>query len=605
MHQPPDNAVLLHDAGRRRWLLFRDPVAVLRAATPGEVAPLLHEVSRAVDRGALHAAGFISYEASPAFDPAQRTRPPDDFPLAWFGLYAGPVEVPSPDAGATLPAGEAADWQPSMSAAAYRRALARVHEHIGAGDTYQVNVTLRLRAAGVTDPWGLFGRMLRAQGPGFAGWVSLPEWAIGCASPELFFRQDGDGIESRPMKGTAPRGLWPDDDRGRARWLRRSSKNRAENVMIVDMVRNDLGRIARPGSVHVPRRFDVECYPTVWQMTSTVVAATGATFPEIVAALFPAASITGAPKVRTMGLIADLEDSPRRLYTGTLGYLSPGRQAQFNVAIRTVLTDRRNGRAEYGVGGGIVWDSKATSEAAEWATKARVLRQDSPDFSLLETLLWTPGAGYALLEPHLARLAASAEYFGRPCPLAALRDRLAAAAADFAVPQRVRLLLAASGAVTLEASALQPLPRPYRLCLARQPVASTDRFLYHKTTLRQTYQDALAARPGFTDVLLWNARGELTESCLANLVVELDGAWVTPPLRCGLLPGTCRAELLANGQIRERVVRVADLPRCTRVRLANSVRGLWDVEVVAAPPDSPSPAGLTGPRGRHRVLGGG
>ncbi len=588
MHQPPDNAVLLHDAVRRRWLLFRDPVAVLCAATPAEVVPLLHEVADAVDRRGLYAAGFLSYEAGPAFDPAQRTHPPDDFPLAWFGLYAAPVEVPSPVAGAAPAASPASvDWQPSLSTAAYDRALARVHDHIGAGDTYQVNVTLRLRADGLADPWGLFGRMVRAQGPGYAGWVSLPEWAIGCASPELFFQQDGDRIESRPMKGTAPRGLWSDDDRARARWLRRSSKNRAENVMIVDMVRNDLGRIAMPGSVHVPRLFDVERYPTVWQMTSTVAAATRAPFPEIVAALFPAASITGAPKVRTMALIADLEDSPRRLYTGTLGYLAPGRQAQFNVAIRTVLTDRRNGRAEYGVGGGIVWDSKARAEADEWATKARVLRQDSPDFSLLETLLWTPEAGYALLERHLSRLAASAEYFGRPCPLPALRDRLAAAAAGWSTAQRVRLLLDASGAVTLEASTLQPLPRPYRLCLARRPVVSTDRFLYHKTTLRQTYQDALAGRHGFADVLLWNDRGELTESCLANLVVELDGEWVTPPLRCGLLPGTCRAELLAAGHLRERVVRVADLPRCTRVRLANSVRGLWDVEVAAAPGDSP------------------
>jgi len=579
MDQPSDGSVLLHVAGRRRWLLFSEPVATLYAYTPADVLPLLTEVAQAVARRSLHAAGFVSYEAAPAFDAALRTRVADDFPLAWFGLYDPPAEVASPvaEAGAVVPV----DWQPSVSTAVYREALRRIRDYIAAGDTYQVNYTLRLRAPVCPDPWLLFRRMVRSQGPGYAAWMSLPRWTIGSASPEVFFAQDGERIECRPMKGTAARGLWSGQDHDRSRWLGRSRKNRAENVMIVDMVRNDLGRIATPGSVCVPRLFEVERYPTVWQMTSTVSAVTRAPLPEVLAALFPAASITGAPKVRTMELIAELEDSPRRIYTGTLGYLAPGGQAQFNVAIRTVLTDRHTGAAEYGVGGGIVWDSRAPAEADECRIKARVLTQDSAEFSLIETLLWTPGEGYALLERHLSRLADSAGYFGFPCALAAVRRRLAEGVSGFAaVPQRVRIALEATGVLTFEAVPLKPLPTPWRVGLARSPVSSGDRFLYHKTTVRRVYQEALAGGPGLDDVLLWNERRELTESCIANLVVELDGEWVTPPVRCGLLPGTCRAELLATGQARERVVRIADLSRCTRVRLANSVRGVWDVEVV-------------------------
>ena len=586
MNPPPDHSVLLHDAERSRWLLFTAPVEVLCAPTLAAVVPVLQAVDAAVQRRSLHAAGFVSYEAAPAFDPALRTQAPDAFPLAWFGLYAAPQEVPAP-AAAAGPVPELG-WEPSVSAARYRASIDRIREFIGAGDTYQVNYTLRLRTQALAEPWLLFQRLVRAQGPAYAAWVTLPEWCIACASPELFYRQDGECIESRPMKGTAPRGLWPAADRQRAAWLQRSRKNRAENVMIVDMVRNDLGRLAAAGSVHVSRLFAVERYPTVWQMTSTVRAATAAGLAEVFKALFPPASITGAPKVRTMELIADLEDSPRRLYTGALGFLAPDRRAQFNVAIRTVLFDRRQGTAEYGVGGGIVWDSSASAEAAECRTKARVLTQTTPEFRLLETLLWTPDAGYALLHRHLERLAGSAEYFGFALDLSALRQRLAETARAFpAGPQRVRLLLEASGQVAVEAAPLLPLAQPWRVCLAREPVRRDDCFLYHKTTHRRAYQEALAGRPGFADVLLWNERGEVTESCLANLVVERDGEWLTPPLRCGLLPGTQRAELLATAQVREAVVRVTDLPRCTRLRLANSVRGLWDVEWVPDPDPRP------------------
>lgn len=571
-----DNTVLLHDAARQQWLLFRAPRAVLVAHTVDDVRAVVDSAESHTQAGG-YAAGFLAYEAAPAFDPALVAHPPGRFPLAWFGLYDQPEPFTWPDDGAA-PAPVPLTWEPSVTPDRYHAAIGRIRDQIAAGATYQVNYTLRLRAAPAGDPWALFTRLIAAQGAGYGAYVQLPEWIIACGSPELFFRRDGRELESRPMKGTAPRGLWYADDCRRAAELQASEKNRAENVMIVDMVRNDIGRIADVGSVHVPRLFDIEQYPTVWQMTSTVRGAADAGLGATLGALFPPASITGAPKARTMGIIADLEDSPRHIYTGTIGYLAPQRQAQFNVAIRTVLIDRGRDSAEYGVGGGIVWDSVAAAEWDECRTKARVLTQATPAFDLLETLLWTPEDGYALRERHVQRLIESAAYFGYPCDRAAVERALdALPAADG--PLRVRLRLDRRGRLHREHAPLTPLPSPYRVTPAAQPVDSAERLLYHKTTARAVYADALRARPGYDDVLLWNERGEITESCIANVVVELDGRLVTPPAACGLLPGTLRAALLAAGDVAEQVITRADLARATAVYLVNSVRGRWPVTV--------------------------
>jgi para-aminobenzoate synthetase/4-amino-4-deoxychorismate lyase len=348
--------------------------------------------------------------------------------------------------------------------------------------------------------------------------------------------------------------------------------------MIVDMARNDLGRIAATGSVTADPLCAAERYPTVWQLTSTVRGTTGASFTEILAALFPAASITGAPKVRTMRIIADLETAPRRIYTGAIGFLAPGRRAQFNVAIRTVLVDRARQTAEYGMGGGIVWDSEAESEWQECLVKARVLAAPMPDFDLLETLAWHPGSGYVLLDAHLARLAASAAYFGRAVEIAVVRQELAAAVARLpAQSQRVRLRVPADGRPIIDMQPLAPLPEPYRVAWAPRPVNPRDPLLYHKTTHRRVYDEARAAVPGVDDVLLVNDRDELTESCIANVLVEIDGRLVTPPVACGLLPGTLREHLLAKGMVTERIVTRSELRPGTRIFLANAVRGLWEV----------------------------
>jgi len=572
---PSDDSVLLRDARTGRWLLFENPREILTAHSPEEVRTRLRAVEAAVETHGLYAAGFVSYEAAPACDAAFRVCPdPSDFPLLWFGLYEEPrvVSLPSlPDA----PQPSESPWQPSVTPDGYAAAFDRVKQAIREGDSYQVNLTYRLRRAFPEDPWPCFLRMAAAQQASYGAYLALPDWTICCASPELFFSLDGRTLETRPMKGTAPRGLTNEQDRQKTDALLASEKERAENLMIVDMVRNDLGRVAVPGSVEVTELFTPEKYPTVWQLTSTVRAETRALVCDVFRALFPAASITGTPKARTTELIADCEKAPRRIYTGSIGYLAPDRNAQFNVAIRTLLLDRRRGTAEYGVGGGIVWDSDCAREQEECRTKARVLTARAPTFSLLETLRWTPEEGYALLDRHLTRLADSAFYFDIPLNRNSVAQRLLSFSGELPPsPHRVRLLVAQDGEISVESALLQETPAaPQPVALAPAPVDRLDAFLYHKTTRREVYEQAASASPGFADVILYNAEGEVTESTRANIVAEIDGVLCTPPVACGLLPGTFRAQLLADGEITERVITLDALSRSARIDLVNSVRG--------------------------------
>lgn len=363
--------VALYDPHRTAWMNFRRPAVVIRTRELGAVRPALREVERAVDAHGYTAAGFIAYEAAPAFDPALSVRGRPDVPLVWFGLFDNAEVVPElsvPDRDE-----RPVHWAPSIDWPTYRRAIEDVQAHIARGDTYQVNYTMRLRADFDGNPWTFFRSLVSGQNAPYAAYVETDRHALCSASPELFFEMDGARLRSKPMKGTAPRGDTPSEDRLNAEWLQQSVKNRAENAMIVDMIRNDMGKIARTASVRVPYLFEIEPYPTVLQMTSTVESHSDASFEATLEALFPCASITGAPKARTMEIIAGMEADPRGAYTGAIGYLAPGRRAQFNVAIRTPVVDLGDGRAEYGVGGGIVWDSDPCEEYEECQIKARVL----------------------------------------------------------------------------------------------------------------------------------------------------------------------------------------------------------------------------------------
>ncbi|RME80187.1 MAG: aminodeoxychorismate synthase component I [Caldilineae bacterium] len=579
------NRVILRDEEQQRWLHFGEAVAVVEAYDPGQVREALARVERAVHEQGLYAAGYLAYEAAPAFDPALRVHPPiPSLPLLWFGLYRRPQalpDLPLPPAEYTL-----GPWRASMGPEHYADCIDRIRHYIAAGDTYQVNFTFPLHAAFAGDPLRFFADLHQAQQAAYAAYLEMGRWVICSASPELFFALEGERIVARPMKGTAARGYNLQQDARQMRWLQGSEKNRAENVMIVDMIRNDLGRVAVLGSVEVPRLYEVERYPTVLQMTSTVTARTEAPLTAILAALFPCASITGAPKVRTMEIITELETAPRGVYTGAIGFIAPGRRARFNVAIRTVAIDREAGRATYGVGGGIVWDSQAAAEYEECRLKAGILLDAPPSFELLESLLWQPATGYYLLEHHLRRLADAATYFCIPLQPQTARTALSDLAATLPpCPHKVRLLVSRSGRVRVEAAPLETPTRPcrWRIGLAREPITSTDPFLYFKTTRRQVYERALAGRPDCDDVLLWNERGELTEATRANLLVRLDGRWYTPPVSSGLLAGTCRGQLLAEGRIHERVIRVQELPQAQALALINSVRGWMEAEWVEEP----------------------
>lgn len=560
------------------WLCGTDPVEILVAEEAEGVMEVVAAAERATRRGRF-AVGFLTYEAAPGFDRSLAVRRRGPLPAAWFAVLERLDELPAPP----LPTGSfrLGDWRASLTPRRHAAHVNAIRRAIARGDTYQANLTYRLRAAFEGDTLALFRELWDAQRPSYAAYLDLGEHALLSVSPELFFAREGERLHCRPMKGTAARGRTTAEDARRAEALHTSAKDRAENLMIVDMVRNDLGRVADPGSVAVPELFTLERYPSLWQLTSTVEASTAATTTDVLAALFPSASITGAPKVRTMEILSRLEDSPRGIYTGTIGWMAPGGRASFNVAIRTVHIDRRHGRAEYGTGGGIVWDSRADAELQETRTKAAILFERPPAFELLETLAWRPASGYRLLRRHLARLADSAAYFGVPCDADRCRAELDTLARKLPrQSHRVRLLVSPSGEVRVEAMPETRAPRRmWRLAFAGRPIDPANRFLFHKTTHRGVYERARDGRRGYDDVLLWNRAGEVTESTLANLVARLDGRWVTPPLSSGLLPGTFREALLTRSRVREASLSVADLRRAERVLLVNSIRGIVPVEI--------------------------
>ncbi len=566
-------ALLRAEPAAETYLRFRHPLRSLVAATAADVPGLLAAAERAGAEG-LWAVGFVAYEAAPGLDPALPVRGPASAPVAAFGLFGPPERIAL--ASSAPPRPWILDLASDRSEQKHRDAIETIRGAIGAGETYQVNLTLSLSSRTMLPAEDLFAALGALARAPYAAFLDLGERAIVSLSPELFFEREGERLRMRPMKGTRPRGRFVEEDRALAAQLAAAEKDRAENLMIVDMARNDLGRVARAGSVAVTSLFDIERYPTVWQATSTIEASSDATLPELFGALFPCCSVTGAPKRAAMEWIAGLESGPRGAYCGAIGRVEPGGRARFSVAIRTAEVERSTGRLRYGVGSGVVWDSDAGEEWRECLAKGRALEPPDEDFALFETVLWQPRRGAPWLSRHLSRLALSAERFDRPCDLAAIESAFRARIETLSsVSHRIRIELAADGAVSVAADAFRRERRAWTIALVGPPVDPDDLTLFHKTTRRESYDAALdrARSLGADEPLLLNSRGEVTEGARSNLVLELDGRRLTPRRECGLLAGVFRAELLDRGRVAEAVVVPGDLGRARRVWMVNALRG--------------------------------
>ena len=592
------------DAPRLRHA-FVAPREVLAAHALAEVRSVLDAVHAAAQQGRW-CVGAVRYEAAPAFDAALQTHAADG-PLAWFAVYDAPQPWPE------LFTEDRAEvhWQGGHDRAAFDAALAHIQQAIAAGELYQVNHTAPLAGTLQGSPSALFAALQRAQPGGYAAHIAAGDEQVLSVSPELFFDwQDapqGGRILARPMKGTAPRGATPEQDAHQAAHLRTAPKERAENVMIVDLLRNDLSRIALPHSVRVPALFAVEALPTVWQMTSDVAARTrpGTTLTDVFAALFPCGSVTGAPKVQAMQMIRTLEGGPRGVYCGAVGVVRPHGAAgadglrrvaaTFNVPIRTVVLragpDVRMA-ASCGIGSGITADADAAAEWREWHHKRAFVERASQPFEILETLA-LQGGQFRHADLHLARMAQAAAHFGFVWNEQAVQQALQAVAQQHREGAwRARLLLAVDGRAWAEAFALHATPEPVRLQMATRPMvwAAHNEFVRHKTTRRAHYAAFAPTEAGVFDTVLWNEAGEITEGTFGNIAALLDGRWVTPPLSSGLLPGVGRAVALREGRVVEAVLRVQDVPRVQAWVFVNSLRGWLAAELVGGLGSNQPPA---------------
>ncbi len=585
------------DSFNQRSYLFLKPIRVITANQLSEIPALFAQIEAALANG-LYAAGYFSYECGYHFEKFSGALPmPDRLPLAWIGIYSDPMIFDHAKGRFTdSNAAPASSQDPEQLPGAvvdhvtleigkdeYCARILEIKERIASGETYQVNFTDRVLFGLTSSLAATFAALAKQQPVAYSAFLNVADQHILSFSPELFFRIDNGRIMTRPMKGTMARGLDSDEDNQAALRLQNDEKNRSEHVMIVDLLRNDLGRICTTGSIQVDGLFSIEKYETLLQMTSTVsgVLRPQISYYDIFRSLFPSGSVTGAPKIHTMEIIRELEGKPRGAYTGAIGFISPDGASVFNVAIRTLAL--KDGRAQMGVGGGIVADSDPAEEYRECLLKAAFLARVHHDFQLIETMLWEKD--FFLLSMHMERLESSAAYFNFACDRAAILLRLHELSKSFAAGKsyRVRLLLSPTGSFTIEDFELNA--EQYGGCVRLSPerMLSSDVFVRHKTTQRGTYDRwySEARAGGLDEVIFQNERGEITEGAISNIFIKKSGKMVTPPVGCGVLPGVFRRYLLetdANAQ--EGIVTMEDLRAAEAVFLCNSVRGLREVKTI-------------------------
>lgn len=576
--------VLLDDArdeGAAPARLYTDPVEIITTREVNRVPELLATLK---SRRA-HVAGFIAYEAGHGLEPRLShlvSNSADDAPpLLWFGVFQGYQEI-APAAVADLFPDPSGGWigtpTPRISGAAYETALNTVNDYILAGDIYQANLTFACDVPLMGDPLAIYAGLRTRAKAGYGGIVWTGEDMLLSLSPELFFALKDGKLTTKPMKGTAVRGRNPASDAEAVAKLQSDPKQRAENLMIVDLLRNDLSRVAVLGSVAVPQLFHVETYPTVHQMTSTVTARLreGVDAVDVISTIFPCGSITGAPKIRAMEVIDEVEAAPRGAYTGSIGRIDPGGDAAFNVAIRTLHLRGRENRATMGLGSGVIADSESGDEWRECLAKGGFVASEKT-FDLFETMRFDPAVGIQLLDRHIARIGESARMFGFPFDRHAARNELQAATFRIAESRRVRLMLSPSGRIAIEVQPHQPKPADFvEVRLVTLPVDSSDFRLRHKTTDRSFYVEARMAAGSF-EVALVDSEGFITEGSFTNIFVRGPGALLTPPLTRGLLPGVLRAELIANGSAVEADLRPEDLE--APFFIGNASRGLLPAQL--------------------------
>jgi para-aminobenzoate synthetase/4-amino-4-deoxychorismate lyase len=576
-------AVLLQNSLEKdsQSFLFSKPKQVLVAYGAKEALAALNKIEELQAQG-FWLAGYFSYELGYVFEERLKAFLPQrsETPLLYLGVYDAPQNLDAIAVAALFEGvepGVVENLKPQVSFEHYKKSFARVKEFIAAGDVYQINLTLKAGFDVLGNALGLYRRLTQSQPTAYGAYINAGDHKILSASPELFVSSRNGTLEARPMKGTMKRSPRAEDDASDRAILAQDEKNRAENLMIVDLLRNDMARISEVGTVKVTDLFTVETYRTLHTMTSGIVSRRlyGVGTLQCLQNLFPCGSITGAPKVRAMEIIHELESGARGVYTGSIGYIAPNGDFAFSVAIRTAVIDA-DGRGEIGVGGGIVADSVAEDEYQEALLKLQFLADPAPAVTLIETFRWTPEEGYVLRQRHIDRLLASAGYFALGVEEAEVAHFLDSNARAWTTPMRVRLTLSAEG-LDLTAVVLPPSPELFSFDIADERLTSSSVWVAHKTTNRAFYDDPRKQahdERGLDELVFLNERGELTEGSFTNLFIERDGKVLTPSLSSGLLAGTLRTELLANGTAHEAVLTLADLEAADAIYLGNSVRGL-------------------------------
>ena len=564
------------DARQRLTRQLSNPVRTLIATQLNEVHGVLEEVEEA-SRNGLYCAGYVSFEAADAFsDGAHFTPVKHGSVLAQFALFENCETYSWSES--PVSALDQKPWECQTSEHSYQEKVQSILDSIANGDVYQVNLTSMHQSSAV-QPSELYSQLLSAQQPSYGALLEFEDVSIVSGSPELFFEWRNDHLRTRPMKGTIRRGRFESEDQALALSLHQSTKDQAENIMIVDLLRNDLGRVAKTGTVSVNELCVIEGYPTVWQMVSEISCTTrdDVSLDSIFDALFPCGSVTGAPKSSSLRIIGELEDQPRGVYCGAIGLVAPASgaiSATFSVGIRTAEV-LPNGDARYGSGGGVVSDSTPQAEYNEMILKSGVLTMSAPA-DLLETFRFVPGEANSHIEDHLARLKSSAAQLGHRVP-ADINELVTSELKELTFDARVRLTLSMSGSVGIETAPAPSKRDLVTLAFSNNPVDSSDLRLFHKTTNRAIYE--CRRQENVDDVILINERGECTETTIANFAIQLHGNWFTPPLSSGCLPGIERASLLAQGVLEERILLPQDVKDADQIIIFNSLRGTETAQI--------------------------